>query len=333
MKRIAITLLMLAGAFAAAPVMAQVGLSKPEAIEKVKARTMLVIVEEPSEKLLKSLKPEEIDNYKNDIASYNAMMAELAPKYWTMSPKIEFKTRTEVYKLVEAKDAGYAFMEYEKYRVQFATSSSYYATRRACGFKDRLAGTNPIGGDYIRSEFSIRLTDDKMYGLPIIGITMPSPCPTSADLVFAFKTIQNHFKYKLEGLNEIKVSQLFKTNAPQLKNLTLYVNKQDTECSIDDIKKVYPYPVEMFESREAIDNAIMKASEGIAVVIMIPYSESSYSFYAYKASDLTVLAYTNDSQSTGVSVGGIGMVDMARDLMRNKMKRDHFKIFAKQADK
>lgn len=333
MKKFAVSLFLIAGGLIAGNLQAQVGLSKLEAIAKVKARTMLVIVEEPSEKLLSTIKPEELENYKKDIADYNAMMAELAPKIWTISPKIEFKTRAEVYKLVEAKDPGYAFMEYEKYRVQFASAASYYATRRACGFKDKLAGTNILGGDYIKSEFSIRLTDDKMYGLQIIGIPMPSPCPTSADLVFAMKTIQLHFKYKEEGLSEIKISQLFKTNAPQLKNMKLYVNKQDTEATLEDIKKVYSHPVEMFEGRAEIDQAILNATEGIAVCIMIPHSDQSYSFYVYKASDLSVLAYTNDSQSTGVSVGGIGMVDMARDLTRNKMKRDHFKIFGKQADK
>jgi hypothetical protein len=306
----------------------QAGLANVDDIEKIKARTFLIMLEEPKEDLVAKLKPEEQERYKADIAAYNTMMKDLFPKVWTLSSKVDFKTRSEIMALIKAKDAGYAYLEYEKYRVQFANPASLRATFRT-DKKEKLGGLNPIGGDYIASTVSIRLTEKANTSLEIISISLPSPFPTKGEMANAVKEILYTFDKRMNGMKTMQIATLPKKEAKRLANMTLLINSDDIDASEEMIKKVYPYPYEILSGKAKQDLAILSNDSAYAVIKVIPHSDRNYSYYVFAAADGALLATANDSQSTGVSLGG-GILDDAKALTANQIKSDHFKLIANQ---
>ena len=310
----------------------QIGISKKDDILEIQKRTLIVVLEEANPKLTQKLEGDVLKQYKKDIDDYNSGIKEAIALVWKFNSKIEYKTRAEIEKLTKAKSKNYAYIEYNKFTTNCATYASYNATYQfleGVGSKDITS----IGGDYYSTILNIRLTDDNPFGPPVYGVHLSNPFPNKADLVVGLKSILMHFKYKLEGLSDIQISKLFKNNAKALSSLTLLVNEDNTDLSIDEIKKVYSYPVSIVK-KDKIDDAILKSDSKSAFLIVIPYSNSSYTYEILSAKDCTPLGYTNDEQSTGVKVSGFGgdlgtALELKKQATKSKVKKDHFKIFAK----
>ncbi|MFI5221337.1 MAG: hypothetical protein ACHQK8_03350 [Bacteroidia bacterium] len=308
----------------------QTGSSNPEAVTNIQKRTLIIVTEEENPKLTASLGGDELAQYKKDVEDYNRDIKDAVTGFWKFNSTIEYKTRAEMNKLVTAKCKDYAYIEYNKFTVNCANSQAYKLT---CQFREGAKEITLAGSDYISTQLNIRLCDENPFGPPVFGVKLASPFPNKADLVYALNAIQLQFRYKLEGKSNIAILTLFKANAKALANLTLLVNEKNTDLNIDEIKKAYPYPVELVK-KEKIDAALLSPDEKTAFVIVIPTSGSSFSFYALSAKDCSVLGYTYNTQSTGVKVGlggRVGMaMDMDNDMTKMKVKKDHFKLFAER---
>ena len=309
----------------------QVGNSKPEDVREIKKRTLIVVAEEANDKLLTKLEGEQLAQYKKDIEDYNKEIKEAVTNAWKFNAKIEYKTRAEVDKLTKSKSKEYAYIEYNKFTVNCANASAYKATYQ---FKDGVKGITMVGGDYDCTQLNARLCDENPLGPPVFGARLANPFPNTADLVYALKAIQLQFGYKLEGKKDIPIFNMFKDNAKVLTGLTLLVNEKNTDLNLEEIKKAYPYPVELV-MKEKIDEAILSSDPKTAFVIMIPAGHDSFSFMILSSKDCSVLGYTNNEQSTGVKVGGFGgtlgaALDAKKEMTKSKVKKDHFKLFAKQ---
>lgn len=324
--------LLLSIAFSASTFLhAQIGNSKPEDIQEIKKRTLVIVTEEANEKLLSKLEGDQLAQYKKDIEDYNRDIKDAATAFWKFNAKIEYKTRAEADKLTKAKSKEYAYIEYNKFTVNCANAAAYKSTYQ---FREGAKEVTMAGGDYICTQLNIRLCDNNPLGPPVFGVHLANPFPNKADLVYALKAMQIHFGYKLDGKKDNQIFNLFKENAKALENMTLLVNESNTELKIEDIKKAYPYPVELVK-KSRIDEAILNSEEKSAYVIVIPYEGNNFSFLILSAKDGTQLGYSNDEQSTGVKVGGLGgsvgaAMDMNKEMTKSKVKKDHFKLFAKQ---
>ena len=109
MKKINFYAILLVSIVTINQIRAQFGMGKPEDIEQVKKRGIIVIVEKPSERIIKKLtkkgKTTEMDAYKAAIAEYNSNMQAVAEKFWNFSSgKIEYKTIDEVKKTANRKN-------------------------------------------------------------------------------------------------------------------------------------------------------------------------------------------------------------------------------------
>ncbi|MBI4931716.1 MAG: hypothetical protein HY841_13180 [Bacteroidetes bacterium] len=326
-------LIMLCTAVSAAAFLhAQSGTSKQEDVQAIQKRTLIVVTEEANEKLLSKLEGDQLAQYKKDIEDYNRDIKDAVTGFWKFNDKIEYKTRAEVDKLTKAKNKTNAYIEYNKFTVNCANAAAYKSTYQ---FREGTKEITAIGGDYICSDLNIRLCDENPLGPPVYGVHLANPFPNKADLACALKSIQLQLGYKLDGKKDIPIFNMYKENAKALTGLTLLVNENNTDLKIEDIKKVYSSPVELVK-KDKIDEAILNSDEKTAFVIVIPTSGSSFSFEIFSAKDGKVLGYTNDTQSTGVKVGGLvggtagAAIDLNKEMTKMKVKKDHFKIFEKQ---
>jgi hypothetical protein len=305
---------------------AQVGGSKQTDVQEIKNRTLLVVTEEPNPKLTAKLSAAALDSYNKDIEDYNKNIKAAVTLCWKFNDKIDYKTRGEVDKLCKSKSKDYAYVDYNYFTVNCANAASYKAT---LGLKDSTTGGIAlVGGDYIATEMDICLTEDGPLAVPVFGVRMGSPFPNEADLVYGLKSIQLQLGYKLAGTKDNEINNMVKVNGKLLQNMTLLVDKNNTDLKIEEIKKAYPYPVQLV-SKEKIDQALLTSNDTVAFVIVIPLEGNNFSFEVLSAKDCTELARSNPDQNTGVSIGGIGPIDEIKDMTKSKLKKDHFKIFAK----
>ncbi len=313
-------------------VQAQVGNSKQEDVQEIQKRTLIVVTEEPNEKLISKLEGDQLAQYKKDVEDYNRDIKDAVTGFWKFNTKIEYKTRAEVDKLAKAKNKTYAYIEYNKFTVNCYNAAAYKSTYQ---FRDGAKEITLAGGDYISTQLNIRLCDNNPLGPPVFGVHLPGPFPDKADLVYALKAMQLQFGYKLEGKKDIPIAKMFKENAKALETMTLLVNEKNTDLAIDEIKKAYPFQVELV-NKEKINEAILNSADKTAFVIVIPYSGDSFTFLILSAKDCIEMGNTNDTQSTGVKVGGLvggtagAAIAMNKDMTKMKVKKDHFKLFAKQ---
>jgi ABC-type amino acid transport substrate-binding protein len=327
------TLQLLIACAIALPLAAQTGVSKLKDVQQVKDRTLIVVLEEVNEKLNAKLKPEEQEMYKKDVEEYNGLIKEAAPAFWKFSTKIEYKTRSETDQIVKAKSKDYAYLEYNKYTVNFFNPAAFRATMANKNSENKLSGRSMIGGDYKMSDLNIRLSDENPLGPPVYGVHLTDPFPNKADLAYGLKQIQLQLEYKLKGMSDLDVNKLYKTNGKKLSSVTLLVDQLDTDMKIEDIKKAYPYPVEVV-TKDKIDAAQLAGDTKYAIAVVIPYPNSKYSFMVVDAATGEELGRSSPEWNTGVGVRMPGnalsdAVDAADNASIQKLKKDDFKYFAK----
>jgi hypothetical protein len=228
--------------------------------------------------------------------------------------KLEYRTRAEVEKLIKSKSRDHAYIEYSLYTVNYATAEGFRATQ---ALKDtRAKQTN----DYSCTQLSIRFTEDKPSELPVYGVRLPDPFPNQADLTYALKAMQQQFSYRMEAKTDEQISNVYKVKGKNLHNLTLLVDRNITPLGLEEIKKVYPHPVELTD-KERIDEALFTSDEKYAFILVIPYEGNSFSFRVFSALDCTEMGRSSPDPAKDISVGGTA---------GNKLNREHFKIFARQ---
>ncbi len=329
MKKISIAIV--AGLLISGSSFPQMGGAKMEDLKKIQSRTLLVVLEEPEKKLLDKLNPEEQANYQKDIADYNVNIKSAIAHCWKFTEQVEYRNRSEVIMLIKSKDKKSAYLESSKYKENFATPATFRATFNRKDIKDKPNLAMPMGDIYKVSELDIRLCDDNPLSPPVYGQFMLNVFPNKADLVYALKQIQIYFGYRLKDMSYGAVLKEANKNGAKLPSLTLLIDEQDTELKNDEIKKVYPYPFELVK-KEKIDEAILNADSKYAFAAVIPSGADSYLFEVYDAAEELELARSAPDQNTGISFGG-GLLDEVKDLTKNKLKKDHFKIFGKFAKK
>lgn len=310
---------------------AQEGASKKQDIESIQKRTLVVVTEEADEKLLAKLEGDMAAQYKKDIEDYNRDIKAAVTGFWKFNDKIEYKTRAEMGKLTKAKSKDYAYIEYSKFSVNTYNATAYKCTYQ---FKEGAKQTMAMESDYNCTLLNIRLSENKPRGYPVYGVKMPGAFPDKADLVYALKAMQRQFAYKLEGKKDYDIFYIYKENAKLLPAVTLLVNENNTALNIDEIKKAYPYPVELVK-KDKINEALLNSDEKTAFVIMIPHKGDTYSFEIHSAKDCTLLGFTTNTQSEGATAGRLiggsigGVIAMQDNMTKTKMKKEHFQLFTK----
>src|SRR5687768_4965099 len=94
---------------------AQMGMGKVEEIEEVQKRKLIVMIEEPREKMLKKIakksKRGSVEDYKADLKTYNENVKAVVEKFWPYNKTgIQYKTFDEIKALAKSKNRDYAVL-------------------------------------------------------------------------------------------------------------------------------------------------------------------------------------------------------------------------------
>ncbi|AYB34197.1 hypothetical protein [Chryseolinea soli] len=303
---------------------AQMGMGKIEEIEAVKGRKLIVMIEEPRERILKRIekKPKlgSVEDYKADLAKYNANIKEVVEKFWPYDKTgIQYKTFDEIRALAKTKTTEYAVlacisMKASNYHSGYVLNNGLHWVKDIKeDFEDR--------NDKMFTSILVNTIED-FGGAPVYHTPLFDVFPSKAGLVYGVRAIEGYFtmriKNKKDGekrrdLNEQAMAAMA-ARAPQIANKTLIVRSEwlDEDLTESNIKNVYPYPYKVVD-REEMDRIVMKQDAKYAYAVVLPYVVSSshtnfvlYFHYIMDAADSQSSAFVKPSQGAAMGAAYSG---------------------------
>lgn len=277
---------------------AQFDYIKPDDMDELHNRTLIVIVEGPAdaviEKLGKKKKSDKADSYKNAVDGFNKNFAAAIAKYWKITEgEIQYKTLDEVNDITDKKTYCVLFCRSAS---QKDLTNSYKTTHGLWWWPDfkEVAHDKDFSDKMTVMGFATLEKFDK--SAPFYQFTVPDLFPTKADLDYSVNAANAYIMYRVNHRkdNPKKLDeQMLKENAQTLKDKTLLLRRDwlDKRLTPAEILKVYPYPY-MIAGPDTVARAIDSADAKYAVAIVAPYDLGSapsgglqYVQFAYNLED------------------------------------------------
>jgi hypothetical protein len=301
---------------------AQMGMGKIEEIEEVQKRKLIVMIEEPREKMLnkiaKKAKRGSVDDYKDDLKTYNANVKAAVEKFWPYNKTgIQYKTFDEIKALSKSKSKEYA--------VLICVSAKASASSAGFKYAEGLYWVKDIKDDFedrddaMFSVMAVNIIED-FSERPVFYLPLFDVFPTKASLVYGIKGIEGYFNLRLQvKKNGAKIrderesiEEEMAKRAPSLAKKTLIVREEwlDKELTKDNIKNYYPYPVQTC-TREFMDEVVMNQDSKYAYGVVLPYVVSTsransiiYFQYVMDGADSQALCVVAPPGKIGIMVAG-----------------------------
>lgn len=348
MKQLKLLTLTLALGASVAQMSAQFGMGKIEEIEAIQRRKLIVILEEPREKIIKKLtkkkKESEIANYKSAIEEYNNEMKEIVEKYWPYKENgIEYKTYAEVEALKKSKSKKFAVLCCVSQRPSSFDAGYVSAEGLYWSWDIREDSEDRDYFDYFTSMVVNQIEDFEK--TPVYTTPLPDIFPTKASLVFGIVNIKSYFDYRIrkkkngEKINGQKImDDQVKENAPKLKNMTLLIRKDllNKDLPESDISKYYQFKNKV-SSKEDIDNAIITQADQTAYIIILPFVVSTsrnnsiiYVHYIYDAKTNEMMAYVMPSMASMIGASYIGGKSGKRTIEKKNLEKFNDQVNGKE---
>jgi hypothetical protein len=302
---------------------AQYGMGKVEEIEAVQARKLIVMIEEPRERMLNKIakrpKKGTVQDYKADLATYNENIKAAVEKFWPYNKKdIQYKTFNEIMELRKTKTQDYAVI---------ACLSSEP--------RSMSAGYNYAQGLYwvkdIKEDFEDR--DDAMFTVmlvntiedfgkrPVFYLPLFDVFPTKASMVYGIKNIEAYFNLRISTKKngtkmrdeQERTEEEMSKKAGLLAEKTLLIREEwlDKELTEANLKNYYPYKYKICD-RAFMDNVVMNLDSKYAYGVVLPYvmsnSHSNYIMYyqyAFDAADSKIMCFVKPSTGGAMLASGV----------------------------
>lgn len=273
---------------------AQMGMGKIEEIEAIQLRKLIVMIEEPREKMLKKIakhpRKGEVEDYTADLKAYNENIKTVIDKFWPYKKtEILYKTFDEIEALKKTKTKDYAVV---------ACLSTKASTMHA-GYKyaEGLYWLKDIKDDFEDRDdgmFTVMLFNviEDFGRQPVFYVPLFDVFPTKSSLVYGLMNMENYFNMRIQvKKNNVKAKderdraeEEMAARAKKLPEKTLLIRSEwlDKELTEANFGKYYPYPYKICD-RATMDDAVMNQDAKYAYGVELPYvvSSSSRNFMIY----------------------------------------------------
>jgi hypothetical protein len=302
---------------------AQYGMGKIEEIEAVQSRKLIVMIEEPRERMLNKIakrpKKGTVEDYKADLKTYNENVKAVVEKFWPYNKTgIQYKTYSEIMELRKTKTQEYAVIACLSSEAR-STSAGYNYAQGLYWVKD------------IKDDFEDR--DDGMFSVimvntiedfgkrPVFFLPLFDVFPTKASLVYGIKNIENYFNLRINTKKngakmrdeQERIEEEMAKRAPKLVEKTLLIREEwlDKELTEENLKTFYPYKYQICD-RAFMDNVVMNLDPKYAYGVVLPYVMSTsnsnfvvYYQYAMDAADSQVMCFVKPSTGGVMLASGV----------------------------
>lgn len=327
---------------------AQMGMGKIEEIEAVQSRKIIVMIEEPREKMLKRIakKPKRgsVDDYKADLKKYNESIKEVIEKFWPNNKReIQYKTFDEIEALKKSKSKEYA--------VVCCLSAEPSSSSAGLNFNDGLYWEKDVNEDFedrddLMFTMMVVNTIEDFGRTPVYQVPLFDVFPIKSDLVYGLQTMKNYFdmriRVKKEGGKMKDEREMIKKgiaeNAPKLKEKTLLVRSEwlDKELTEANFKDHYPYKYKICD-RAMMDEIVMTQNKDYAYGVVLPYVVSGsrsnsimYFQYVFDADGGKMMCLVQPSTGSMMGAGSFGGHAGNRNFTFKVMDKIHDQILGKK---
>lgn len=302
---------------------AQFGMGKIEEIESVQSRKLIVMIEEPRERMLNKIakrpKKGTVEDYKADLKTYNENIKTVVEKFWPYNKTdIQYKTYGEIMDLRKTKTQDYAVIA--------CLSSEARSTSAGYNYAQGLYWVKDIKDDFEDRDdamFSVILvnTIEDFGKKPVFLLPLFDVFPTKASLVYGIKNIENYFNFRIKTKKngaklkdeQERIEEELAKRAPVIKEKILLIRKEwlDKELTEANLKNFYPYKYQICD-RAFMDNVVMNSDPKYAYGVVLPYVMSNsnanyvaYHQYAMDAADSQMMCFVKPSTGGMMLASGV----------------------------
>ncbi|MGB3076053.1 MAG: hypothetical protein WBB36_12060 [Chitinophagales bacterium] len=317
---------------------AQMGMGKPEEIAELKKRKLIVILEEPSQKVIDKLKKKGksayIDDYKAAVEEFNNNLKAMMEENWTYHETWEYKSSSTAEALKKAKNKQYAVIWIAA--VSATSNGASYTAGLNWSYSDVKEGVEESkegSRDLSSTALFIVALSEEFLKVPVFQIGMPRDFPLKADLLFAIKSTIWYMDARLSDAKTSDLKDIIKNNGSRLKTYTLFINKEDLGKNVTAsvIKSAYPYAAKILEPAQFDDQVIAQA-EKTAILVIVPMmstnshgSTMAYVPYVMDVKSGELLSYVMPSAGSYMTamsgVSGLGNPYVTERVMK-EVKED-----------
>jgi len=263
-------------------------LGKIDEIDAVRKRKLIVMIEEPNEKVLKKIakRPSRgsVEDYKADLNTFNENLKAVVEKFWPYNKTgIEYKTFDEIRTLSKSGSKEYA--------VLVCVSAEASSSRAGYNFANGLYWVKDIKDDFedreddMFSVMAINVIEDFsgsfVYYVPLFDVF-----PTKSSLVYGIKGIEAYFNRRIavkKNGSKVrdereKAEEEMERRAPTIAKKTLIIREEwlDKDLTKESLRKYYPYQIQVC-NREFMDSVVMAQDGKYAYGVVLPYILSTSS--------------------------------------------------------
>lgn len=283
--------------------LAQYGMGNPEKIKKLEGRTLIVIEEEVSSKIIKILKtkrrPDQLEQYQQKVASYNAALREAVEKFWKFGTPVVYKTFSQAEKLFKSKEYAVLFCATIENNKRVGEKGGKMRQGLAWSYQD-VNQKRDYWDKYTLMQ--IRLIEELQQPEPAFSQNLANIFPEKADLVFGLQALQHYIDTDKSG-KDVNFKKAMQVSSEDLSVKTLLLKQEwiNTSLSEREVKSLYPYPVQISDAA-TFNNLVMEADSSYAYLQIIPQIASTKN--RIKIQYLHVIMDSMDGKVLGVSSSG-----------------------------
>ncbi len=300
---------------------AQFDYIKPDDMDQLHSRTLIVIVEKTTDqmtdKLKKKKKADKVAEYGKAIDAFNKNFGDAIGKYWKVSEgEVQYKTLDEAndIPLNEKKNYVVLFCRSAK---QADLTTSYETTNGIVWWPDMKEVAHDRDLNDKMTVLGMAMLD-KLNKTPFYQFAIPDLYPNKADMDYAINAASTYIMYRVNHRkdNPKKLDeQMLVENQPTLRDKTLLIRREWLDKKLlankAELEKDYPFPY-MIAGRDTIDRMIDSADAKYAVAMVVPNDLAAapsgglqYVQYVYNCEDGAILASSGIADMPSDPKGGI----------------------------
>jgi hypothetical protein len=257
---------------------AQCGFGNPALLKKLATRELIVVVEQPSQKVIelmkKKKKQDQIAGYEAAVEAYNAALQQAVEKYWKWDSSANFMTMNDADRLRKTQAKNYA--------VIYCTTIDNFTVRGDVGGRNFQRLMFPENYRVLNNHrdhwrnytvMEIKFLEDLPKSQPIFRQNLATIIPEKADLTFGVQAVQHYLAdTTLRSRAEpYEWEEVLPRAEADMNSKTLLLRKDwlATGLTYDEIKEVYPYPFVIVDSKRFNESA-MRGNPNLALLEIVP---------------------------------------------------------------
>jgi hypothetical protein len=295
---------------------AQIGKMSIQEFNDFKNRKLLVILEEPNEKMASKLDPEQKGVYLKEIEEYNQLITWGMGEYYKLQQPVEFVKRSDAVTLLKVDKKTYAYLVCSKFEMNYTSKPGFTLVQKNRAVKEQtrlssaLSLSSLVTELYIRFSEDYRLIEDNQNSRPVYSQFMPDPFFDKGDIAYVLREMNATFSERAQGIDATVERKLTEAEKQQVRSQPLLIAEADIDPdeNRDKFFLQYAYPVNVVDySRisEAISNG-----EQVSCLITIPtfdynVEQTVFRFVMFDCARGMILTSSKPQEKSGVSTATV----------------------------